>query len=193
MFEFDRSYELEQDLRDPTYEKEDDVMPRNDTSALQRQISIDFERIKNGINLEDCFLERQPTNQRGSSLFFGLAIVFGVVGAVTSTTSMTTDRSIVDISDVKQIYTGSHLVGDGEERSGEQSHPLKDGIEYEGLPSCTEGPNNLTSHITASRLLSEAFKSVPVFTYISFALSLFFLILYLNPLGQLLQQSTIIS
>jgi hypothetical protein len=86
MFEFDRSYELEQDLRDPTYDKEDDVMPRNDTSALQRQISIDFERIKNGINLEDCFLERQPTNQRGSSLFFGLAIVFGVVGAVTSTT-----------------------------------------------------------------------------------------------------------
>ena len=185
MFEFDRSYELENELKDATYDKEEDVIHRNDTSALQRQISIDFERIKNGINLEDCFLERQPINQRGSSLFFGLAIVFGAVGAVTSMTSIPPDTFIGDNSVVKQINTGSTLAGDEIIRSGAPSHPIKDGIEDEGLPSCTVGPS--FNHITALRIFSEALKSVPVFTYISFALSFFFLVLYLNPLGQLLQ------
>jgi len=36
MFEFDRSHELENELKDATYDKEEDVIHRNDTSALQR-------------------------------------------------------------------------------------------------------------------------------------------------------------
>jgi hypothetical protein len=34
MFEFDRSLELEDELRDATYDKEEDVLLRNDISTL---------------------------------------------------------------------------------------------------------------------------------------------------------------
>ena len=57
--------------------------------------------------------------------------------------------------------------------------------QFEVDPSSTS--QNL---FTALRLLLQAMKSVPVFTYISFALSLVFLLLYLNPIGLLLSSSS---
>ena len=185
MFEFDRSLELEHDLRDATYDKEEDVMLRNDNSALQRTVSIEnFDRNGNSINLDDCFLERQPINQRGSSLFFGLAIVFGAVGAITSMTSTPMDTYIGGQAPV-EFNSGSHLAGT-HIRTGD-SNPIKDGgDENEGFEFDSSSTNQNISIYAALRLLLKAFKSVPVFTYISMALSLLFLILYLNPLGYLL-------
>jgi len=90
MFEFDRSLELEKDALDGTYENVEADLPRQTSSpdVMRRQLSIDnLNRLNGGVaeNIEDCFLERQPSeNQRGSMLFFGLAVVFGAVAAVSS-------------------------------------------------------------------------------------------------------------
>ena len=48
----------------------------------------------NAINIDDdCYLVRRP-NERGDLRFFGLALVFGAVGAVTSLGSTQTDVNI---------------------------------------------------------------------------------------------------
>jgi len=60
-------------------------------------------------NIEDCFLERHPSeNQRGSMLFFGLAVVFGAVAAVgTLESTQMVESSLV--SDKIIGNTGSSL------------------------------------------------------------------------------------
>jgi len=187
MFEFDRSHELEADLKaDATYDREEDLMNRNtDFAALQRSTSIEnFERIhSHDINLEDCFIERQPA-QRGSPFFFGLAMVFGAVGAVTSMQSTSVDTGIDQPSTVS-MNTGAKLAASGDSTLAD-SGPLKDG--YEELTSIEVDPSSTSQNVyTALRLLGQAMKTVPVMTYISFALSILFLFLYLNPVSRLMR------
>lgn len=68
---------------------------------MRRQLSIDnLNRPNNSVNLDDCFLERQTETQRGSMLFFGLAMVFGAIGAVSTVGTSTMDASIVPESRV---------------------------------------------------------------------------------------------
>jgi len=80
------SHELDEQLEEATFER---IEPRNTTiqsDSLQRQISLDnFDRVS-ALNIdEDCFLIRRPNDEHRRDLrFFGLALVFGAVGAVTS-------------------------------------------------------------------------------------------------------------
>ena len=63
-------------------------------------------------NIEDCFLERHPSeNQRGSMLFFGLAVVFGAVAAVGSTMDSTQMGYNQVVSDTIIGSTGKTLKG----------------------------------------------------------------------------------
>ena len=88
MFEFDRSLEAELEENENTFDR-DIMAPRSvEIPPMTRQLSIedDFRR-QTSINFDDCFLERQPRDTdagRGNYLFFGLALVFGAVGTVSS-------------------------------------------------------------------------------------------------------------
>lgn len=77
--------------------------------------------------------------------------------------------------------------GDGI-RTGDSS-PIKDGAEIDELTAAFEvvDPNSASQNVyTALMLLLQAVKMMPqVFKVASFALSLFFLALWLNPLGSL--------
>ena len=94
MFENDRSLDFEKDL-DGTYDNAEPDHTRQPGSpdVMRRQLSID--NLDGAVNLDDCFLERQPDNQRGSMLFFGLAMVFGAVGAVSTMGTGSIDTSIM--------------------------------------------------------------------------------------------------
>ena len=86
LLDFDRSLELEKDALDGTYDNNtaELEMPRQ-SDVMRRQLSIDNlnHRLDHGGDIDNCFLERHPSeNQRGSMLFFGLAVVFGAVAAV---------------------------------------------------------------------------------------------------------------
>lgn len=131
-------------------------------------------------------MERQP-RERGNYLFFGLALVFGAVGAVSSVGSAPANVSIggqVEFNTGSSLQSSSKLVTT-------VSKPLKDGDDFEELTSFEVDPSSTSQNFfTALRLLLQALKTVPVFTYISFALSLFFLVLYLNPFGSLFSGSS---
>ena len=97
--EFDNTHDafLDDNYRENTFEGKRSGNKRlNDNDCLlpsiQRQDSLSNFQDKLGggceNHLDDCFLERQPAPQRqNSTLFFGLALVFGAIGAVTSVTS----------------------------------------------------------------------------------------------------------
>ena len=69
-----------------------------------------------------------------------------------------------------------------------ESMPLKHGDDFEETVSLD--PSSTSQNLfTALRFLLQALKTVPVLTYISFALSLVFLVLYLNPFASLLSGS----
>jgi len=71
------------------------------------------------------------------------------------------------------------------------SKPIKDGDDFEELTSFEVDPSSTSQNLfTALRLVLQALKSVPVFTYISFLLSLLFLILYLKPFNSLFSSSS---
>lgn len=68
---------------------------------------------------------------------------------------------------------------------------MKFGDEDELLSTIEVDPSSTSQNFfTALRLLLQAFRTVPVFTYISFALSLVFLLLYLNPVSFIVAQAT---
>ena len=93
MLDLDGSLELEKDLGEATFDMVKDVQlpSMNDQSATpQRQLSFDTYERQGNMNLDDCFLERDPA-QRGSSLFFGLALVCGAVGTFSSFTQHQVD------------------------------------------------------------------------------------------------------
>ena len=185
LFEFDRSHELEDDLHDDegTYER----AVKADFANFKRTTSIDtFEQRNNDFSYDDCFLERQP-NQRGSSLFFGLALVFGAVGAVTSFNAGTTDTSIGD----RIEFSSSSSMAGAKLLSTAESRSIKDGDEMEHLTSFEVDPSSPSSNIsTAFLLLLQAVRALPVFTYVSFLLSLVFLVLYLKPFSSFLNASS---
>ena len=85
ILDIDRSHELTDDLQ-VTSNAGSAEIPLQASLELPRLTRIDsienFERPEM-INLDDCFLEREPTN-RGHSLFMGLALVFGALGIVSS-------------------------------------------------------------------------------------------------------------
>ena len=62
---------------------------------MRRQLSIDnLNNNRVAESIDDCFLERQTMdNQRGSMLFFGLAVVFGAVGMIGTSGIDLTDAS----------------------------------------------------------------------------------------------------
>lgn len=69
-----------------------------------------------------------------------------------------------------------------------ESMPLKHGDDFEETVSVD--PSSTSQNLfTALRFLLQALKTVPVLTYISFAMSLLFLVLYLNPFGSLFVSS----
>ena len=69
-----------------------------------------------------------------------------------------------------------------------ESMPLKHGDDFEETVSVD--PSSTSQNLfTALRFLLQALKTVPVLTYISFAMSLLFLVLYLNPFASLFASS----
>lgn len=82
------SHELDEQLEEATFER---IEPRSTTNQAQsdsllRQTSLDnFDKVST-LNIDDdCYLIRRPNDQHRRDLrFFGLALVFGAVGAVTS-------------------------------------------------------------------------------------------------------------
>ena len=67
------------------------------------------------------------------------------------------------------------------------SSPVGNNVDDDELVTSVQvDPSSTSQNIwTALRLLLQAMKTVPIFTYVSFALSLLFLILYLNPFASL--------
>jgi len=104
LFDPDNSHELERDLHDATFNNySDDLYQQNRGSGaeneLRRQSSIEnfaAERQQNTVVYDDMFLERayQPSQQRNSSLFFGLAIVFAGLGVMTSMDSTSINETM---------------------------------------------------------------------------------------------------
>ncbi len=99
---------------------------------------------------EDCFLERNPNEQRRDLRFFGLALVFGAVGAVTSMGSAQTDVSIggeVAFNSAQSLKSTDRLI------TGE-SKPIKDGDDFEELTQFEVDPHSTKQNLfTALRLL----------------------------------------
>lgn len=113
------------------------------------------------LNFDDCFLERQPRNDRGNFMFFGLALVFGAVGTVTSLGSSHADTS-VDGS--KECYSGLSLKN-SDALKAPQSMPLKHGDDYEEVTQVSLDPSSTSQNLsTALRLLLQALKTVPMLT-----------------------------
>lgn len=121
---------------------------------------------------------------RGPTFFLGMAIVFSAVGAVTQMSAGASDSGF-EGTEAVQINTSASLKSADKLRVGETSS-MKFGDEDELLSTIEVDPSSTSQNFyTALRLLLQAFRTVPVFTYISFALSLVFLLLYLNPVGYL--------
>ena len=85
------------------------------------------------------------------------------------------------IGDRIEFSSSSSMAGAKVLRTAE-SNPIKDGEEVEHLTSFVEvDPSSPSSNInTAFFLLLQAVRTLPVFTYVSFFLSLIFLVLYLK-------------
>ena len=110
-------------------------------------------------------------------------MVFGAVGAVTSMQSSSVDTGI-DQPNTVSMNTGARLAASGDSTLSD-SGPIKDG--YEELTSIEVDPSSTSQNVyTALRLLGQAMKTVPVLTYISFALSILFLVLYMNPISRIM-------
>ena len=80
---------------------------------------------------DNCFLERQ-NNTRGSPLFFSLAVIFGVVGTVSSSYSGSWDETNAQVSNTV-VFNSGQIPKAAEERLTDEtlSAPIKDGLEYD--------------------------------------------------------------
>lgn len=143
LFELDHSLELEKDLNG-TYDNAEADLHRQPGSpdVMRRQLSIDnLNRLNSAANMDDCFLERQPDNQRGSMLFFGLAMVFGAVGAVSTIGNSSMDASIMAESQ-PQFNSGGLMKSAGEGIRTADSNPIKDGTEIDDITAYEVDPSS---------------------------------------------------
>merc|ERR1719490_554571 len=107
-------------------------------------------------------------------VFFGLALVFGAVGVVTSLGAGQVDTSIGDSS--LACNSGQRLKSIDDKLASDDSKPLKFEDDYDSLQQVSLDPSSTSQNLsTALRLLLQALRTVPIVTYISLILSLVFL------------------
>lgn len=112
-----------------------------------------------------------------------MALVFSAVGAVTQMSAGSLENGSVSPQTVQ--ISSSPLLKSAEKLSVAESSSMKNAVEDE-LVSFEVDPTSPSSNLyTAMRLLLQAFRSLPLFSYISFLLSFVFLVLYLNPFNML--------
>ena len=107
-------------------------------------------------NIEDCFLERQPSENQGRSmLFFGLAVVFGAVAMVSNSSEVVSiPRTPGLASDNLKGNTGSSLKGvSSASRASEFEQISRDGSENEYWMETDSAESASQSAYTAMMLL----------------------------------------
>lgn len=157
--------------------------------SLQRQLSINQNSIElkshptyggfnadhdDGINVDDFLLQRKEESNYGKFHFFGLAIVFGAVGMMTSFQTET-------ISDRTTVSTGMGLKG-ARTIADASCSMTDDACNSDDLIKDPTEINFFENIQQAFFLVLEALSALKFINYISFALSLTFLVLYLRPL-----------
>ena len=111
--------------------------------------------------------------------------MFGAVGCVSSLGGL--DQADTSVGSSSCVNSGMSLKS-SDKMSTAESMPLKHGDDFEETVSVN--PSSTSQNLfTALRFLLQALKTVPVLTYISFAMSLLFLVLYLNPFNGLFASS----
>lgn len=207
LFEFDRSHELAkvdpaEDELEGTYDRMLDqqsnnamMLPQLTNDApdfMRRQLSIDNLNNNRVVeSIDDCFLERQTMdNQRGSMLFFGLAVVFGAVGMIGTSGIDLTDASVTpsfssSSTMVNSIYGSSQ---DDHCRVGatddDNNMPCNPKLGNQDIGSDETSSPAYESACEAFKLLLKAIILMPqAFKLASFAFSVLFMLLWLNPMG----------
>ena len=159
---------------------------------MRRQLSIDnLNNNRAAESIDDCFLERQTMdNQRGSMLFFGLAVVFGAVGMIGTSGIDLTDASGTTSfgsgQGLKSSIKGSSLddhwrVGATDDDNGTSCNPQ---LGNQDIGSDDTSSPAYESACEAFKLLLQAIILMPqAFKLASFAFSMLFMLLWLNPMG----------
>ena len=116
-------------------------------------------------------------------MFFGLAVVFAAVGAVTSVASPASDSYFEGTT--VEFSSGQSLKSVDPQRQVRMiPDQIKDQEDVEHIAPYKVDPSSTTQNIhVAVLLLLQAVKTVPFFSIVSFALSFLFIILYLDPIS----------
>jgi len=209
MFEFDRSHELAkvvdpaEDELEGTYDRmlhqqsnAGMMLPQltNDApDVMRRQLSIDnLNNNRVAESIDDCFLERQTMdNQRGSMLFFGLAVVFGAVGMIGTSGIDLTDASGTPSSLSSGQRMRNSIYGSSQDdhcRVGatddDNNMPCNPQLGNQDIGSDETSSPAYESACEAFKLLLQAIILMPqAFKLASFAFSMLFMLLWLNPMG----------
>lgn len=134
---------------------------------------------KDEFKVEDVLIDRNTQQERDytGTAYFSLAIMFGAVGVAALSGAETTTSTTASVN---VINTGSSLAGTA--KLGGEPTSMK--YQVEEMETMDEKFTPIQLLQMAFQLILQAFMTAPAFAYISFALSLVFILLWLNPFSK---------